>query len=177
MKKLLSLSLTGIMLLLPAEIIGAYWNGPHMGMHLMPVPPWEGPMPPGPLWAPPMPPGNMWAVPTPRQYYPPIRRQPSDLQNELKRLGTELETVKAELAKQALQLAETKHSAQTLNVVRDQLQAELEIWRTEAAVQKKVLKEVHDQIAKLTDALQESQQKRIETVGANRGGKSEIRPA
>jgi chromosome segregation ATPase len=174
MKKLLSLSLTGIMLFLPAEIIGAYWNGPHMGMHLMPVPPWEGPMPPGPLWVLPMPPGNMWTVPTPRQYYPPMRRQPSGPQNKFKQLRTELETVKSELAKQALELAEAKHSAQALSGVRDQLQAEFEIWRTEAAAQKEVLKEVHHQVAKLTDALQESQQKRNELVAREAGVKDQL---
>jgi hypothetical protein len=101
MKTLLSLSLIGILLLVPAELIGAYWNGPPMGMYLMPVPPWEGPMPPDLFWAPPMLPGIVWAVPTPRQYYPPIRRQSSDPQNELKQLRTELESVKSELAKQA----------------------------------------------------------------------------
>jgi hypothetical protein len=39
MKKLLSLSLTGIMLFVSAETVCASWNGPPMGMHLMPVPP------------------------------------------------------------------------------------------------------------------------------------------
>jgi chromosome segregation ATPase len=174
MKKLLSLSLTGIMLWVSAEAIDASWNGPPMGMRLMPVPPGEGPMPPSPLWAAPMPPGTMWAVPPPRPYYPSIRRRLSDPQTKFRQLRTELETVKSELAKQALQLAEAKHSDQALSVVRDQLQAELEIWRTEVAAQKEVLKEVHDQVAKLTDALQESQQKRIELVAREAGVKDQL---
>ena len=157
MKKLLSLTLTGIVLLMSAEIIGAFWNGPPMGMRLMPAPPWVGPLIPAPPWAAPMPPASMWFIPTPRQYAPQIRLQNSAPQFEFKQLSTELETVKSVLDRHTLQLAEASQSEQVLSVVRDQLQAEIELLRTEATVQKETLKGVHAHVAKLTDALKESQ--------------------